>query len=88
LSIDGIGGTEMSCGPAGDAQEKWLVRLLLDKPTWKLEGDLHTITRASAAMVLQDRKIAEPDKPLDGTQLVLELRAPDGTDGINLTTTK
>ena len=72
LSIDGIGGTEMSCGPAGDAQDKWLERLLLDKPIWKLEGDLLTITRDSTTVVLQDRKIAEPDKPLDGTRWVLE----------------
>lgn len=68
LSIDGIGGTEMSCGPAGDAQEKWLERLLLDKPTWKLEGDLLTITRGSTTMVLHHQGRA--DHGLDRVQRV------------------
>jgi heat shock protein HslJ len=72
LSMDGMGGTEIGCGPAMQAQEVWLERLLLDDPTWKLEGDLLTITRGSTTVVLQDRKIAEPDKPLEGTKWVLE----------------
>ena len=70
--MNGFGGTEIGCDPARAAQEEWLKRLLLDKPTWKLEGDLLTITRGSTTLVLQDRKIAEPDKPLEGTKWVLE----------------
>lgn len=74
VSLDGgtvamasYGGTEMSCGPAVDAQEKWLGELLADHPTWKLEGDRLTITRGSTTIVLQDREVVEPDVPLAGT---------------------
>lgn len=67
VAMTAYGGTEMSCGPAVDAQEKWLGELLSDGPTWKLEGDRLTITRGSTTIVLQDRKVVEPDFPLAGT---------------------
>ncbi|MFI7065074.1 META domain-containing protein [Kribbella sp. NPDC050124] len=67
LTMASYGGTEMSCGPAVDAQEKWLGELLAGGPTWKLEGDRLTITRGSTTIVLRDRKVVEPDLPLAGT---------------------
>ncbi|MEV0283445.1 MULTISPECIES: META domain-containing protein [unclassified Kribbella] len=67
LAMTAYGGTEMSCGAAVDAQEKWFGELLSEGPTWKVEGDRLTITRGSTTIVLQDREVVEPDVPLAGT---------------------
>lgn len=67
VTMEAYGGTEMAC-PDRQAQEEWLAKLLLDRPTWKLEGDTLTLTRGGTTLVLQDRKIVEPDLPLEGTK--------------------
>ncbi len=71
VKMDAYGGTEMGC-PDRQAQEQWLARLLLDRPTWKLEGDVLTLTRGGTTVVLQDRKIVEPDLPIAGTKWTVD----------------
>jgi heat shock protein HslJ len=67
ITMDTYGGTEMGCSPARLAQDVWLGQLLKERPTWKLEGDVLTLTRGSTTLVLQDRKIVQPDLPIAGT---------------------
>jgi heat shock protein HslJ len=67
IVMDGYGGTEIGCDPARQAQDEWLARILMDRPAWKLEADVLTITRGSTTLVLRDRKVVEPDLPLEGT---------------------
>jgi heat shock protein HslJ len=67
ITMDVYGGTEIGCSPARLAQDVWIGQLLKERPTWKLEGDVLTLTRGSTTLVLQDRKIVQPDLPIAGT---------------------
>ena len=66
LCIDGVGGTAIGCKPPLRAQDEWLTKFLVSKPSWHLNGDELTLTSAGTAISLLDRKIVEPDFPLDG----------------------
>ncbi len=66
LWIDGIGGTQVGCQPPLRDQEEWLKTFLTSKPSWQVNGDELTLTSCSTTITLLDRKIAEPDFPLDG----------------------
>jgi heat shock protein HslJ len=72
VTMNSYGGTEMGCDPASQAQDEWLGELLKHRPTWKLEGDTLTLTRGSTTLVLQDRRIVEPDLPLAGTKWTVD----------------
>ncbi|RZT27222.1 META domain-containing protein [Kribbella sp. VKM Ac-2569] len=64
--------TQMGCGPEFEAQDDWLMRLLLDEPEWSVEGDTLTLIDGGTTIVLLDRRFAEPDLPLDGTTWTIE----------------
>lgn len=66
LSINGLGGTQVGCQPPLRDQEEWLTTFLTSKPNWQLNGDELTLTSGGTTITLLDRKIAEPDFPLDG----------------------
>jgi heat shock protein HslJ/tRNA A37 threonylcarbamoyladenosine synthetase subunit TsaC/SUA5/YrdC len=66
LSINGLGGTQVGCQPPLRDQEEWLKTFLMSKPSWRLNGDELTLTSGGTTITLLDRKIAEPDFPLDG----------------------
>lgn len=66
LWIDGIGGTQVGCQPPLRDQEEWLKTFLTSNPSWRLNGDELTLTSGSTTITLLDRRIAEPDFPLDG----------------------
>lgn len=64
--------TEMGCDALRHAQDEWLARLLGSSPTWRLDGDELTVTSADAELVLLDRSVAEPDKPIEGTKWLVD----------------
>ncbi|MER7243450.1 META domain-containing protein [Kribbella sp. NPDC000426] len=66
LSVTGFGGTQRGCKPPLRAQEEWLQTFLTSKPSWQVDGDELTLTSGSTTITLLDKKIAEPDFPLDG----------------------
>ena len=68
LKVDQMGGTEMGCDAPRQEQQYWVEQLLKDRPTWKLDADKLTLTRGTTTLVLQDRKVVQPDKTLDGTK--------------------
>jgi len=47
-------------------QEQWLKTFLTSQPSWQVNGDQLTLTSGGTTITLLDRKIAEPDFPLDG----------------------
>ncbi|HET6296072.1 MAG TPA: META domain-containing protein [Kribbella sp.] len=69
---DGLAVTDLGCDPPRHAQDDWLVKLLQNKPAWKLEQNKLDVTTADTVLVLQDRDTAEPDLVLDGTRWSLE----------------
>jgi heat shock protein HslJ/tRNA A37 threonylcarbamoyladenosine synthetase subunit TsaC/SUA5/YrdC len=68
LRIDGIGGTLVGCEPPLRDQEEWLKTFLTSKPSWRLNGDELVLASGGTTITLLDRRIAEPDFPLEGTR--------------------
>ena len=68
LSIPGLGGTQVGCRPPLRDQEDWLKTFLTSRPSWRLDDDELTLTSGGTTITLLDRKIAEPDYPLEGTR--------------------
>ncbi|MFD3400191.1 META domain-containing protein [Kribbella sp. NPDC058693] len=68
LWLQGVGGTQMRCEPALQAQEEWLKTFLTSRPSWHVDGDQLTLTADGTTITLLDKKLAEPDLPLDGTR--------------------
>ncbi|MFD7157786.1 META domain-containing protein [Kribbella sp. NPDC059898] len=75
--------TQMNCGDELNAQDEWIAEFLTSEPAWVVDGDVLTFTSGSTTLELLDRRIAEPDLPLDGTtwavkSVVLREDAPPG----------
>jgi heat shock protein HslJ len=68
LWIIGFGSTAKGGEPARRDQDEWLKTFLMSKPTWQVYGDELTLTSAATTITLLDRKIAEPDFPLDAVR--------------------
>lgn len=68
LSIPGLGGTQVGCRPPLRDQEEWLTTFLTSGPSWRLDGDQLTLTSGGTTITLLDRKVAEPDYPVEGTR--------------------
>ena len=71
LSIGQMMTTEMGCDPARMQQDQWLAALL-DGATVTLAGDTLTLQKGPVTLTMQDRKVANPDKPITGTRWVLD----------------
>lgn len=63
--------TDMGCDQARMQQDQWLAKLL-GGATVSLAGDTLTIGDGSIQITLLDRKVANPDKPIEGTKWVLD----------------
>jgi heat shock protein HslJ len=71
LAAGPLATTEMACEPALMDQDRWLAELL-GGATVTLEGDTLTLAEGGVALVLQDREVADPDRPLLGTRWVVD----------------
>jgi heat shock protein HslJ len=72
LVVAELAQTEMGCDPDRHAQDQWLAELLGSRPRFDLVGDELTLTGESAGIRLQDRVVADPDRPLHGTRWVVD----------------
>ena len=83
LVVDNLASTQMACDPAREAQDEWLTALLTGRPTVRLTGDDLTLATAKDELRLQDRRVAEPDRPLIGTQWKVEsIITPDAVSSV------
>ena len=64
--------TEMGCDPELQAQDEWLMEFLQRSPSWTLDGDRLTLTAGGTEIVLLDREVADPDRPLEGTRWLVD----------------
>ncbi|OGO55746.1 MAG: hypothetical protein A2V85_02230 [Chloroflexi bacterium RBG_16_72_14] len=71
LDVDLLAMTEMACEEPLMAQDGW-VAALLDGATITLDGDTLTLAKDGVALTLQDREVADPDRPLLGTRWVVD----------------
>jgi heat shock protein HslJ len=63
--------TEMGCDEPLMAQDTWLADLL-GGATITLDGDTLVLAKGSVRLTMEDREIADPDRPLLGTRWVVD----------------
>ena len=72
LVIDDLATTEMGCDPPRHAQDEWLAQFLTSRPSADLSAETLTLENDTTRIVLTDRKVADPDRPLQGTKWVVD----------------
>jgi heat shock protein HslJ len=83
LVVDSLATTQMGCDPARHAQDEWLSGLLTARPTVALAGDDLSLTTSKDELRLQDRRVADPDRPLTGTEWRVEsIITPDAVSSV------
>jgi heat shock protein HslJ len=63
--------TEMWCGDDLLAQDQWLASLLSARPSWQLSDPHLRVSTGEAVIELTDRRVLDPDRPLEGTRWVV-----------------
>jgi heat shock protein HslJ len=71
IRMSEIGITEMWCGEDLLAQDQWLASLLDARPSWQLSGPHLRVIAGQAVIELTDRRVLDPDRPLEGTRWVV-----------------
>ena len=72
LVVDDMATTEMGCDPPRHAQDEWLARFLTSRPGWSRSGSTLTLDNGTTRIVLEDREVADPDRPLRGTKWMVD----------------
>ncbi|MER7245000.1 META domain-containing protein [Kribbella sp. NPDC000426] len=72
--------TQIGCGPELEAQDDWLMEFVTRRPAWTIDGDTLTLNSGGTTIVLLDRRLAEPDLPLDGTDWTVQSILIDDDD--------
>jgi heat shock protein HslJ len=74
LVVGDVAMTAMGCEPFAlhNTQDEWVARFLTSRPRWTLNGTRLALDNGSIRMLLDDREIADPDRPLRGTRWVVD----------------
>lgn len=72
LMVDSLSVTEMGCSGGRMEQDAWVADFLTSGPRLAIEGDELTLTGERITIVLTDRRVADPDRPLAGTIWVVD----------------
>ncbi|MBB5915873.1 heat shock protein HslJ [Nocardia transvalensis] len=79
LRVTGMATTLMACPDGRAGADGWQTELLQSGPRWTLDADTLTVTSDDATVTLLDKKVAQPDRPLTGTDwVVTALLRPEG----------
>jgi heat shock protein HslJ len=70
LRVPGMRMTEMGCADDLLALDQWLAGLLDAQPSWQLSGAHLRVSTGRAVIELTDRRVLDPDRPLEGTRWV------------------
>ncbi len=77
--------TLIGCPPDLGAQDQWVSEFLTARPAVRLDGTTLTLTGGGRVLTLQDKEVATPDLPVEGTLWTLdsigEGTGPDSTVG-------
>jgi heat shock protein HslJ len=71
LQVEAMFSTEMACAEPLMAQDQWL-SAFLDGASVALAGDTLTLSKEGTTLTLQDREVADPDRPITGTKWILD----------------
>jgi heat shock protein HslJ len=72
LVVTDLATTDMGCDRPRHDQDEWLGKLLLASPSITLTGTELVLATPTAELRLQDREVADPDRPLVGTKWVVD----------------
>jgi heat shock protein HslJ len=67
IDVGDLSMTEMGCDPALHEQDEWLAGFLASDPGYTLDGDRLLLRDDGTSIDLLDRRVADPDRPLQGT---------------------
>lgn len=70
LRVEGLGSTQIGCQPELHAQDEWVMALLTGSPEIRFDDPELTIEGDEGTLVLVDREVASPDRPLVGTHWI------------------
>jgi heat shock protein HslJ len=62
--------TEMGCADDLLALDQWLAAVLDARPSWQLSGPHLRVSTGQTVIELTDRRVLDPDRPLEGTRWV------------------
>jgi len=72
MVVGDLATTEMGCDPPRHAQDEWVARFLTSRPQWSRSGSTLTLDNGTTQIALEDKKVADPDRPLRGTKWVVD----------------
>ncbi|HVL05503.1 MAG TPA: META domain-containing protein [Acidimicrobiales bacterium] len=72
LVVSDLATTGMGCDPPRHAQDEWLARFLTSRPEWSRAGATLVLDNGTTRIVLEDREVADRDRPLRGTKWVVD----------------
>ncbi|HYT38362.1 MAG TPA: META domain-containing protein [Acidimicrobiia bacterium] len=72
LVVGDLATTEMGCDPPRHSQDDWMGRFLTSRPQWTMAGSTLTLDNGTTRVTLDDKKTADPDRPLRGTKWVVD----------------
>jgi heat shock protein HslJ len=67
IDVGDLSTTDMGCDPALHAQDEWLADFLASDPGFTLDGDRLVLHDDGTSINFLDRRVADPDRPLEGT---------------------
>ncbi|GGK93351.1 META domain-containing protein [Nocardia jinanensis] len=78
LHVSDLASTLVGCPGDRAGSDAWVDDLLRADPTWQLDQDRLTLTGKGTTVVLTDKKVLQPDRPIRGTEwVVTSLLTPD-----------
>jgi heat shock protein HslJ len=67
IDVGVLSTTDMGCDPALHEQDEWLADFLASDPRYALDGDRLVLRDDGTTIDLLDRRVADPDRPLEDT---------------------
>lgn len=71
--------TQMGCPDPLAEQDRWLAGLLTGRPSAVVAGDELTLIQGTTGIALLDRRVTNPDRPLEGPEWIVESLISDQT---------
>ncbi|UWZ34128.1 META domain-containing protein [Dactylosporangium roseum] len=72
LVVEELSMTEMGCDPPRHEQDRWVTAFLGGRPAWRLDGTELVLEGGGTRIVLTDREVADPDRPLAGPRWAVD----------------
>ena len=72
LCASNLGSTDIGCGASLQAQDEWLADFVTSSPTLTHAGDRLTLAGEGATLEFLDRELANPDRPLVGSNWTVD----------------